>query len=61
MNFLFPAAWGWLGLALPIIALYLIRTRLERRSISTLTNPLFGHIIDQSIHGSWAILSCSPL
>ncbi len=36
MNFLFPAAWGWLGLALPIIALYLIRTQLERRSVSTL-------------------------
>lgn len=36
MNFLFPAAWAWLGLALPIIALYLIRTRLERRSVSTL-------------------------
>lgn len=36
MNFLFPAAWGWLGLALPIIALYLIRTQLERKSVSTL-------------------------
>lgn len=36
MNFLFPAAWGWLGLALPIIALYLIRTQLERRKVSTL-------------------------
>lgn len=36
MNFLFPAAWGWLGLALPIIALYLIRTQLERRTVSTL-------------------------
>jgi len=36
MNFLFPAAWGLLALALPIIALYLIRTRLERRSVSTL-------------------------
>ncbi len=36
MNFLFPAAWSWLGLALPIVALYLIRTRLERRSVSTL-------------------------
>lgn len=36
MSFLFPAAWGWLGLALPIIALYLIRTQLERRSVSTL-------------------------
>ncbi len=36
MNFLFPAAWGWLGLALPIIAFYLIRTQLERRSVSTL-------------------------
>jgi len=36
MNFLVPAAWGWLALAVPIIALYLIRTRLERRSVSTL-------------------------
>lgn len=36
MNLLFPAAWGLLALALPIIALYLIRTRLERRSVSTL-------------------------
>ncbi len=36
MNFLSPLAWGWLGLALPIIALYLIRTQLERRSVSTL-------------------------
>ncbi|MEI6339187.1 MAG: VWA domain-containing protein [Verrucomicrobiota bacterium] len=36
MNFLFPAAWGGLVLALPVIALYLIRTRQERRSISTL-------------------------
>ncbi len=36
MNALFPAAWGWLALAAPIIALYLIRTQLERRSVSTL-------------------------
>lgn len=36
MSFLFPAAWGALGLALPIIALYLIRTQLERRKVSTL-------------------------
>jgi hypothetical protein len=36
MNFLFPAAWGWLGLALPVIALYLIRQQLERRRVSTL-------------------------
>lgn len=36
MNFLNPLAWGWLSLALPIIALYLIRTQLERRSVSTL-------------------------
>lgn len=36
MNFMAAAAWGWLALALPIIALYLIRTRLERRSVSTL-------------------------
>lgn len=36
MSFLFPAAWGWLALAAPIIALYLIRTQLERRSVSTL-------------------------
>jgi len=36
MSFLFPAAWAGLVLALPVIALYLIRTRLERRTVSTL-------------------------
>ena len=36
MNFLAPAAWGWLGLAAPVIALYLIRLQLERRRVSTL-------------------------
>lgn len=36
MNFLVPAAWAWLGLAVPIIALYLIRIQLERRKVSTL-------------------------
>lgn len=36
MSFLAPAAWFLLALGLPIIALYLIRTRLERRGVSTL-------------------------
>jgi hypothetical protein len=36
MNFLIPAAWSWLGLAVPVIALYLIRQQLERRRVSTL-------------------------
>lgn len=36
MSFLAPAAWALLVLGLPIIALYLIRTRLERRGVSTL-------------------------
>lgn len=36
MNFLFPAAWGMLAIGLPVIALYLIRTQLERRRVSTL-------------------------
>ena len=36
MSFLFPTAWALLALGLPIIAFYLIRTRLERRGVSTL-------------------------
>ena len=35
MKFLFPAAWGALGLAVPIIVFYLIKTRLQRRLVST--------------------------
>jgi hypothetical protein len=35
MTFLLPAAWTALALAVPIIALYLLRTRLRRRVVST--------------------------
>lgn len=35
MKFLFPAAWTALLLALPVIAFYLIKTRLQRRLVST--------------------------
>lgn len=35
MNFLLPAAWGFLALAIPITLLYLIKTRLQRRVVST--------------------------
>jgi len=36
MTFLFPGAAALLALAIPIIGFYLIRTRLERRTVSTL-------------------------
>jgi hypothetical protein len=35
MNFLVPAAWGALALAIPVIVFYLIKTRLRRRLVST--------------------------
>jgi hypothetical protein len=36
VSFLLPAAWWLGGLALPIIALYLLKTRQRRRNVSTL-------------------------
>lgn len=35
MNYLFPAAWFALFLAIPVILFYLIKTRLQRRLVST--------------------------
>lgn len=36
MSFLFPAAWWLAGLALPVIAFYLLKTRQRRKAASTL-------------------------
>lgn len=36
MNFLMPAAWGLLALALPVIGFYLLKSRQRRRRVSTL-------------------------
>lgn len=36
MNFLNPAAWWALALAVPVIALYLVKSRLRERTVSTL-------------------------
>jgi len=36
VSFLFPAAWWLGGLALPVIAFYLLKTRQRRREVSTL-------------------------
>ena len=49
MNFLAPFAWSALALAAPIIALYLIKTRLRRRPVTTLLfweqlrPPVYSH------------------
>ncbi len=35
MNFLWPMAWGFAALMVPVVILYLIRTRLDRRRVSS--------------------------
>ena len=52
MNFLWPLAWGLGALALPIVALYLIRTRLQRKPVSTLL--FWEHLTPQVYnHSLW--------
>ena len=49
MTFLAPFAWSLLALAAPIVALYLIKTRLRRRAVTTLLfweqlrPPVYSH------------------
>jgi len=47
MNFLWPIAWSFLGLALPIILFYLIRQRLRVKSVTTL---LFWENLVPKVH-----------
>lgn len=47
MKFLWPIAWSLLGLALPIILLYLIRQRLRIKSVTTL---LFWENLAPKVH-----------
>ena len=47
MNFLWPAAWGFLALAAPIILFYLIRQRLRVKPVSTL---LFWQNLTPKVH-----------
>ncbi len=49
MNFLLPAAWGFLALAIPVTLLYLIKTRLQRRVVST---SLFWQQLSPQVHNS---------
>ncbi|XHR28959.1 MAG: VWA domain-containing protein [Chthoniobacteraceae bacterium] len=52
MNFLWPLAWGLGALALPVIAFYLIRTRLQRKPVSTLL--FWEHLTPQVYnHSLW--------
>jgi hypothetical protein len=55
MTFLWPMAWALSALALPIIALYLIRTRLQRKPVSTLL--FWQHLTPQVYnHSLWRTL-----
>src|SRR5476649_1299652 len=47
MNFLLPAAWGFLALAAPIILFYLIRQRLRVKTVSTM---LFWQNLTPKVH-----------
>ncbi|MEM1157669.1 MAG: BatA and WFA domain-containing protein [Verrucomicrobiota bacterium] len=47
MNFLWPLGWGLAALALPVIALYLIRQKTRLRPVSTL---LFWQLQENRIH-----------
>lgn len=52
MTFLWPLAWALSALALPVIALYLIRTRLQRKPVSTLL--FWQHLTPQVYnHSLW--------
>lgn len=52
MTFLWPLAWALSALALPIIAFYLIRTRLQRKPVSTLL--FWQHLTPQVYnHSLW--------
>lgn len=52
MSFLWPLAWALSALALPIIAFYLIRTRLQRKPVSTLL--FWEHLTPQVYnHSLW--------
>lgn len=52
MNFLWPAAWALSALAIPVIALYLIRTRLQRKPVSSLL--FWQHLTPQVYnHSLW--------
>lgn len=52
MNFLWPLAWALSALALPVIAFYLIRTRLQRKPVSTLL--FWDHLASQVYnHSLW--------
>ena len=52
MSFLWPLAWALSALALPVIAFYLIRTRLQRKPVSTLL--FWEHLAPQVYnHSLW--------
>ena len=51
MTFLWPLAWGLSALAIPVIGFYLIRTRLQRKQVSTFLfwNPLTAQVYNHSL------------
>jgi hypothetical protein len=49
MSFLLPIAWSALALAIPIIAFYLLKTRLRRRLVST---SLFWHQLAPQVYNT---------
>lgn len=51
MNFLSPERWVWAAIAIPIILLYVLRSRLRKRSVSTLL--FWDELFDQKRQRSW--------
>ncbi|MEM6691977.1 MAG: BatA and WFA domain-containing protein [Planctomycetota bacterium] len=51
MTFLSPDRWLWMLIAIPIIALYIVRPRLRRRNVSSLL--FWDQLFDQKRQVSW--------
>ncbi len=51
MSFASPDRWMWLLIALPIVALYILRTRLRRQRVATLL--FWDQVFDQKRQRSW--------
>ncbi|TWU06372.1 vWA domain-containing protein [Stieleria varia] len=51
MNFVSPERWMWIAAAIPIIVFYVLRSRLKKRSVSTLL--FWDELFDQKRQRSW--------
>ncbi len=51
MNFVSPERWIWAAIAIPIILLYVLRSRLRKQTVSTLL--FWDELFDQKRYRSW--------